>query len=132
MRKCVACAATILVLSAGEASAQSLTGAPAQGRSDLGPIAGIGVQPCSYWTRHRQALDQQADAAVEWLSGYLSGYDQFRVAKNEHLWLGYDIPPLLEFIDRKCATEPGSSPVIVLNRLMYSSEAAVAHRLAPH
>jgi hypothetical protein len=130
MRLSVICVAAAVAFNAGGANATKVTGAPAQSRDDLGPLVGIGGEPCSYWTQHRQARDQQAMTATEWLWGYLSAYDQFRVTRNKHLWFNYDIAPVLDFIDRKCLDEPSSSPVVLLNSLMYSMEAGATWRLA--
>jgi len=128
MRLLVTCIAAIVALSAAGASAAKPSGAPTQFREGLGPLVGIGAQPCSYWTQHRQAKDQEATAAAEWLWGHLSGYDQFRVSTNKHLWFEYDIAPVLDFVDRKCAEAPSSSLAIALNGFMFVQEAGAARR----
>jgi hypothetical protein len=121
--------AVILTLSAVGVRAMKLTGAPALSASALAPLIGVGAEPCSVWIKHRLAKDQAASVATQWLWGYLSGYDQFRVTKNKHIWFSYDVGPVLDFVDRRCAEEPNSTPVIVLNRLMYHQEEGAAYRL---
>ena len=121
--------AVILALSAGDGKSMKLSGAPAVSAVALAPIVGVGDEPCASWTEHRQAKDQDASVAAQWLLGYLSGYDQFRVTRNKHLWFRYDVEPVLGFIDRRCAEEPDSTPVLILNRLMYRQEGGAAFRL---
>ena len=130
MKPAIVVISAILVLSGGQVGAMKLTGAPARSASDLAPIVGVGTEPCSDWTKHLRAKDGDAREGAQWLWGYLSGYDQFRVTKNKHLWFSYDIGAVQDFIDRSCAERPDSTPVVELNRLLYSGEAGAARSLS--
>jgi hypothetical protein len=73
------------------------------------PALGYGSRLCKDWTASRATGGLTSALARQWLYGYLSGYDAFGRG-GRGLFFAYDLPGIVEVVDRECARNP-SRPI---------------------